>query len=167
MNEQSHPAEHEHQIHKIGWLRASVLGANDGLLSTASLIVGVAAGKAPYTGVVLAGVAGLVAGAMAMAAAQWPALRLALAAAFKGKSRAQWCQIMAGSDVCFAPVLRIDEAAEHEHMRARGVFQTVEGVVQPAPAPRLSRTPGAIQPKAQNVALDISAVLQDWCAEET
>ena len=71
MSEQSHPAEHEHQIHKIGWLRASVLGANDGLLSTASLIVGVAAGKAPYTGVVLAGVAGLVAGAMAMAAGEF------------------------------------------------------------------------------------------------
>ena len=56
-----------HRINRIGWLRASVLGANDGILSTASLVVGVAAAHATHNSVLVAGVAGLVAGAMSMA----------------------------------------------------------------------------------------------------
>ena len=63
--------QESHHVHKIGWLRAAVLGANDGLVSTASLIVGVAAGDAEFNTVLLAGVAGLVAGAMAMAAGEF------------------------------------------------------------------------------------------------
>jgi len=60
-----------HRSHRVGWLRASVLGANDGIVSTASLIVGVAAAGAPHEGIMLAGVAGLVAGAMSMAAGEY------------------------------------------------------------------------------------------------
>ena len=60
-----------HRAHRIGWLRASVLGANDGIVSTASLIVGVAAAEATRSSVLLAGIAGLVAGAMSMAAGEY------------------------------------------------------------------------------------------------
>jgi VIT1/CCC1 family predicted Fe2+/Mn2+ transporter len=60
-----------HNMERIGWLRAAVLGANDGILSTASLVVGVAAAHAAHSGIIVAGVAGLVAGAMAMAAGEY------------------------------------------------------------------------------------------------
>ncbi|MGR9087193.1 MAG: VIT1/CCC1 transporter family protein [Gammaproteobacteria bacterium] len=60
-----------HRSHRVGWLRAAVLGANDGIISTASLIVGIAASKASHGDIVLAGVAGLVAGAMSMAAGEY------------------------------------------------------------------------------------------------
>ncbi|MDA1326521.1 MAG: VIT family protein [Proteobacteria bacterium] len=66
----SNPAEH-HFVHRIGWLRAAVLGANDGIVSTASLIVGVAAASSDRSGIMIAGVAGLVAGAMSMAAGEY------------------------------------------------------------------------------------------------
>ena len=65
-------SHHEvHRAHRIGWLRAAVLGANDGIVSTASLIIGVAAASASHDGILLAGVAGLVAGAMSMAAGEY------------------------------------------------------------------------------------------------
>jgi VIT1/CCC1 family predicted Fe2+/Mn2+ transporter len=65
-------SHHEiHRVHRVGWLRAAVLGANDGIVSTASLIIGVAAASTSHTGVLLAGVAGLVAGAMSMAAGEY------------------------------------------------------------------------------------------------
>ncbi|MEI8345029.1 MAG: VIT family protein [Candidatus Omnitrophota bacterium] len=66
-----HPLPEQHRIHRIGWLRASVLGANDGIVSTASLIVGVAAAHAVRGNILIAGVAGLVAGAMSMAAGEY------------------------------------------------------------------------------------------------
>ncbi len=74
----------------------------------------------------------------------WPATRERLVAIFKQKTRDEWCEIMEGSDVCFAPVLDLDEAPQHPHNIARGTFEKVAGVVQPGPAPRLSRTPGSI-----------------------
>jgi len=67
-----HPHHHEtHRTHRIGWLRAAVLGANDGIVSTASLIVGIAASHAAHHEIVLTGIAGLVAGAMSMAAGEY------------------------------------------------------------------------------------------------
>ena len=57
------------------------------------------------------------------------------------RSRAEWCAVLEGTDACFAPVLTMAEAADHPHNAARGTFVTVEGVTQPAPAPRFSRTP--------------------------
>jgi alpha-methylacyl-CoA racemase len=72
--------------------------------------------------------------------AQWPAMKERLAAIFRTKSRAEWCEIMEGTDVCFAPVLTIPEAVEHPHNVARGTFVEVAGLRQPGPAPRFSRT---------------------------
>jgi alpha-methylacyl-CoA racemase len=68
-----------------------------------------------------------------------------LAAIFRTKTRDEWCELMEGSDVCFAPVLAIPEAVEHPHNVARGTFVEVAGIRQPGPAPRFSRTPGAVQ----------------------
>jgi alpha-methylacyl-CoA racemase len=70
----------------------------------------------------------------------WPRLRTALTEAFRTRTRADWCALMEGSDICFAPVLTMDEAPAHAHMQGRGVFCEIDGVVQPGPAPRFSRT---------------------------
>jgi len=69
----------------------------------------------------------------------WPAMREAVAAAFLTKTRDQWCELLEGSDACFAPVLTIGEAASHPHMAARGTFVESDGVVRPGPAPRFER----------------------------
>jgi alpha-methylacyl-CoA racemase len=76
--------------------------------------------------------------------AQWPALKERFAAIFRTRSRDEWCELMEGTDVCFAPVLAIPEAVEHPHNVARGTFVEVAGITQPGPAPRFSRTPGEI-----------------------
>ncbi|MBE0624699.1 MAG: CoA transferase, partial [Burkholderiales bacterium] len=68
--------------------------------------------------------------------ARWPELRAAFTAAFKSRTRDEWCSEMEGTDVCFAPVLSLAEAPQHAHNRARGAFVDIAGVVQPAPAPR-------------------------------
>ncbi len=75
-----------------------------------------------------------------MNAKDWPNLKAKLAAVIKEKSRAEWCTIMEGTDICFAPVLDWDEAPQHPHNKARETFVEIGGVVQPAPAPRFSRT---------------------------
>ncbi len=76
---------------------------------------------------------------------EWPALKQQLAEIFLTKTRAEWCELMEGTDVCFAPVLDLDEAPNHPHNIARQTFQTVEGVIQPSPAPRFSRTVAEVQ----------------------
>jgi len=68
-----------------------------------------------------------------------------LEAIFATRTLAEWCELLDGTDVCFAPVLRIDEAAAHPHLAARGTHVEHDGRLQPAPAPRFSRTPGAIR----------------------
>lgn len=75
----------------------------------------------------------------------WPELGDRLAALFRQKDRDQWCALLEGSDVCFAPVLSLAEAPRHPHNLARGTFAEIDGFHQPAPAPRFSKTPGAIQ----------------------
>ena len=75
----------------------------------------------------------------------WPALKEKLIAVFKSKTRAEWCAIMEGTDICFAPVLTMADAPQHPHMAARNVFVERHGVTQPAPAPRFSRTESAIR----------------------
>jgi alpha-methylacyl-CoA racemase len=70
----------------------------------------------------------------------WPRLRTVLTDAFRTRTRAEWCTLMEGSDICFAPVMTMDEAPAHAHMQDRGVFCEIDGVVQPGPAPRFSRT---------------------------
>jgi alpha-methylacyl-CoA racemase len=71
---------------------------------------------------------------------QWPALKERLAGIFRTKTRDEWCEIMEGTDVCFAPVLSIPEAVAHPHNVERGTFVEVAGLTQPGPAPRFSRT---------------------------
>ena len=71
---------------------------------------------------------------------QWPALKDKLTILFKSKTRAQWCDLMEGTDICFAPVLSLAEAKEHPHNVARETFVDVGGMQQPAPAPRYSVT---------------------------
>ena len=76
---------------------------------------------------------------------QWPAMKERVAAIFKTKTRDEWCALMEHTDVCFAPVLSMSEAYAHPHNVARQTFVNVEGFTQPGPAPRFSRTPGAIE----------------------
>ncbi len=92
--------------------------------------------------------------------ANWPAQTERLAAIFRRKTREEWRLILEGTDACFAPVLTLAEAPAHPHMKARGVYETHSGVVQPAPAPRLSRTPGAIQ----QCGADGAEILAQWAA---
>jgi alpha-methylacyl-CoA racemase len=75
---------------------------------------------------------------------QWPARKEDLAAVFRTRTRAGWCALLEHTNVCFAPVLSPAEATIHPHNVARGTFAELDGVVQPAPAPRFSRTPGGL-----------------------
>ena len=93
---------------------------------------------------------------------QWPDLKAKLADVFKQKTRAEWCEIMEHTDVCFAPVLSLSEAPEHPHNKARQTFVDVAGVVQPAPAPRFSRTPGAIDSPPAQPGRHTDEALVDW-----
>lgn len=80
--------------------------------------------------------------------AQWPMMKERLAAAFRTRTRAEWVELLEGTDACFAPVLDLDEATQHPHNVARGTFTKVGGVTQAAPAPRFSRTPsGPARPR--------------------
>jgi alpha-methylacyl-CoA racemase len=93
---------------------------------------------------------------------EWPALRAKLAEVIKTRSRDEWCAIMDATDVCFAPVLDLTETASHVHNAARQTFVQVEGVTQPAPAPRFSATPGAIQAPPPAIGAHNDAALSDW-----
>ena len=75
---------------------------------------------------------------------QWPHLKERIAEVFRTKTRAEWCALMEHTDVCFAPVLTMSEAAEHPHNVARSTFIELGGVMQPAPAPRFSRTEAVV-----------------------
>jgi alpha-methylacyl-CoA racemase len=94
--------------------------------------------------------------------AAWSAMQERLTTIFKTKTRDEWCRIMEGSDVCFAPVLTMREAPTHPHNRHRGTFVRVEGVVQPAPAPRFARTPSAIQRPPPRPGEHTLEALHDW-----
>jgi alpha-methylacyl-CoA racemase len=92
----------------------------------------------------------------------WPTLKERVAEVFRTKTRDEWCTLMEGSDVCFAPVLSLAEAPQHPHNVARGTFTEVAGIVQPAPAPRFSRTPGAIERHPVHAGTDTQEALGDW-----
>jgi alpha-methylacyl-CoA racemase len=93
---------------------------------------------------------------------EWPALHEQLAAVIASKTRDEWCEIMAGTDVCFGPVLNLEEAPRHAHNVARQTFVEVDGVVQPAPAPRFSATPGAIAGPPPAIGADSRTALGAW-----
>ena len=94
--------------------------------------------------------------------ASWPAMKARVAALVRTKTRAEWCALLEGTDACFAPVLDPGEAPEHPHLRARGTFTEVAGVVQPAPAPRFGRTPGAVTAPPPAPGEHTEEALADW-----
>ena len=100
--------------------------------------------------------------AQQMDTSQWPALKIKLAEVILTKSRTQWCEIMEGTDVCFAPVLTMSEAAKHPHNVARQTFVEVDGITQPAPAPRFSRSSAALPSAPAHAGQHSRAVLADW-----
>jgi alpha-methylacyl-CoA racemase len=94
--------------------------------------------------------------------ASWPELRERLTAVFGQRTRAQWCALLEDADCCFAPVMSMGDAPGHPHNVARGAFTEVRGVVQPSPAPRFSRTPGAIQSPPVAAGEGGEQALRDW-----
>jgi alpha-methylacyl-CoA racemase len=97
--------------------------------------------------------------------AQWPAMKERFTEIFKGKTRDEWCEIFEGTDACFAPVLSMTEAPQHPHNQQRGTFVERNGVVQPAPAPRFSRTAAEIQRPPAFPGQHTDEVLADWGLE--
>jgi alpha-methylacyl-CoA racemase len=100
--------------------------------------------------------------------ADWPTLKARMADMFRMKTRAQWCTLLEGSDACFAPVLDLDEAPLHPHNVARHAYARVNGITQPAPAPRFSHTPaGACQPVGEAGADTRRLLAELGCDAET
>jgi len=99
---------------------------------------------------------------MQMDKTQWPDLKDKLAALFKTKTRDEWCGLLEGTDACVAPVLDLDEASRHVHNAARQTFVEVAGVLQPAPAPRFSRTQPSIQLPPSDTGQDSEEALAEW-----
>jgi alpha-methylacyl-CoA racemase len=94
--------------------------------------------------------------------AGWDAAKEKLAALFKTKTRDEWCKILEGTDVCFAPVLNLEEAMQHPHNKARGLFVEVGGIPQPGPAPRFSRTKPQVQGPPVRPGQHTDEVLARW-----
>jgi alpha-methylacyl-CoA racemase len=90
--------------------------------------------------------------------ARWPELKGRFAEVFATKTRAEWAALLEGEEACATAILTLGEAAGHPHMQARGSFVELDGVVQPAAAPRFDRTPGAARPRRE----DGGAVLEAW-----
>ncbi|MFZ6678504.1 CaiB/BaiF CoA transferase family protein [Undibacterium sp. Tian12W] len=97
---------------------------------------------------------------------KWPELKEKCTALFKTKTRQQWCELMEGTDICFAPVLDMAEAPEHPHNQARANFTDIEGIVQPAPAPRFSRTAPEISMPPAAPGQHSAEILHDWGMSE-
>lgn len=91
---------------------------------------------------------------------RWPQLKQEIAAAFAARPRAHWDKLFAGLDACYTPILSLSEAAQDPHNVARVVFVEIDGVTQPAPAPRFSETPGAIKCRAANVSP--ADIITEW-----
>lgn len=97
---------------------------------------------------------------MRMERARWPQIKEKIAGVIRTRTRDEWDELLRGTDVCYAPVLSLSEAPHHPHNVARGVFVAVDGVTQPAPAPRFSRTPAEIQCPPRGP--ENESVLIDW-----
>jgi alpha-methylacyl-CoA racemase len=96
---------------------------------------------------------------------KWPELRAKMDAIFATKTREEWTKILEGSDACAAPVVSLSEAPNHPHLAARKTFVDYEGGVQPAPAPRFSRTVSAIQHSAAVSPVSATDVLSRWSSK--
>ena len=95
-------------------------------------------------------------------AGNWPDLRTRLQDHFRTRSRQEWCRLMEGTDVCFAPVMSLSEAPDHPHNVARGTFHDRDGILQPGPAPRFSRTRPEIQRPPPAPGEHTEEILRDW-----
>jgi crotonobetainyl-CoA:carnitine CoA-transferase CaiB-like acyl-CoA transferase len=99
--------------------------------------------------------------------ARWATAKSVLAAKFRTRTRDQWAELFANTDACVAPVLRWDEAARHPHLAARGTFVEIDGIVQPAPAPRFSRTvPQRPDPPAAITPENTTSALEGWASPQ-
>ena len=94
--------------------------------------------------------------------ATWPRLREQIASAFKTRTREAWCEVMLGGDACFAPVLNFAEASLHPHSRARNAFIEIDGVTQPAPAPRFAQHRGSGDPRSASRVRSADQTLAEW-----
>ena len=94
--------------------------------------------------------------------ADWPAAKARLATLFRTRTRDEWCDILEGTDACFAPVLDMDEAPRHPHNAARETFVERDGIVQPNAAPRFDRTPSGIRRSPPDPGGGTRATLADW-----
>lgn len=99
--------------------------------------------------------------------ATWPVLRARLSEVFAQRTRDEWTELLEGTDTCFAPVLSMAEAPEHPHLSAREVFVQVGEMMQPAPAPRFSRTPLDRPSPAPKAGQDTDSALADWGITQT
>jgi len=93
---------------------------------------------------------------------KWPELKEKMKQVFKSKTREEWCTIMEGSDVCFAPILDLIEAQSHHHLVARNTYIDVDGIKQPAPAPRFSRTKSEVVSGSPKPGEHTEEVLKEW-----
>lgn len=93
---------------------------------------------------------------------KWPSLKTKIAAVLKTKTRDEWDAIMLGTDICYAPVLTLDEAPHHPHNKARATFIERDGFMQPAPAPRFSRTVSEVKGSAPQIGEHNDSALADW-----
>jgi alpha-methylacyl-CoA racemase len=97
-----------------------------------------------------------------MDSSTWPALKDHFARVFRTRTRDEWCQVLEGSDACFAPVLDLDEVAAHPHNSDRQAFVEVDGLAQPAPAPRFSATPGGVHRPPPKPGQHTDEILAEW-----
>ena len=98
--------------------------------------------------------------------AAWPRLRELIAAALAACPQAEWAAIFAGTDACVTPVLTFEEAARHPHNAQRGVFDRLDGVLHPAPAPRFSRTPARRPATPASGPVDVARLVESWCSRD-
>ena len=90
---------------------------------------------------------------------KWPEMKARISEVFRRKTQAEWCELMEGTDVCFAPVLKFTDAPRHPANVARKTYIELDGVTQPAPAPRFSRTPSQVAHATHGLGEDTDAVL--------
>jgi alpha-methylacyl-CoA racemase len=93
---------------------------------------------------------------------QWATHREVLARVFRRRTRDEWSKLLSGTDACATPVLTLSEAAEHEHARARGTYVELDGIRQPGPAPRFSRTPSEARQAPSDNSEAAREMLEDW-----